>query len=165
MKGLIVIFFLACATHAQVASGGAFTLSQTAVAGGGGSSSNGSFTVEGTAGQHAAGGALQSGQFTIRSGFWTPAPLAPTAANVSIEGRILTAGGQGIRGVYVTLLGSDGVPRIALSSSFGYYTFTDVTVGDVYLLTVSTKRYVFPEPTRVVHVVDDLVDVDFVAAP
>ena len=165
MRFLIVILSAIVVCQAQISSGGPFSLSKSAVAGGGSTSSNASFTVEGTAAQSAAGGPLQAGAFSVYSGFWTPAPLAPTAAHVSISGRVLTAGGQGILGAYVTLTGADGVPRIALSSSLGYYSISEVVVGDTYILTISSKRYVFPEPTIVIHVVDQLDDLDFIAAP
>ena len=165
MRALPIILLLACAASAQISSGGSFSIAQAAVAGGGNKSASGAFTVEGTSGQSAAGGSLNGGLFTVHSGFWTPAPFAPTAANVGISGRVLTADDQGIRGVYITLLGADGEPQIAISSSLGYYSFSEVPVGDVYMLTVSSKRYVFPKPTIVVHVVDEVTNLDFVAAP
>ena len=165
MRVLIFMLSTIVVCEAQIASGGPFSLSKSAVGGGGNTSSNASFTVEGTVAQSAAGGPLQAGPFSVYSGFWTPAPLAPTAAHVGISGRILTATGQGIRSAYVTLTGADGVPRTALSSSLGYYSFSEVDIGDTYILTVSSKRYVFPEPTIVIHVVDQLDDLDFIAAP
>lgn len=165
MRTLTIILLFACAASAQISSGGSFAIAQATVAGGGNKSASGAFTVEGTSAQSAAGSGMNGGLFTVYSGFWTPAPLAPTAANVGISGRILTADEQGIRGVYITLLGADGVPQTAISSSMGYYSFSEVPVGDVYLLTVSSKRYVFPKPTIVVHVVDEVTNLDFIAAP
>src|SRR5438034_551203 len=63
-----------------------FDLSRNVIAGGGGSSSNGSFKVDGTIGQAAAGTTSSGGQFTATGGFWqlesgvppTPTPT-PTA--------------------------------------------------------------------------------------
>ena len=164
MRVVWIFVLLTCSVQAQV-SGGPFAISQSAVAGGGSTSSSGPFTVEGTAGQSAAGGPLQSGPFALWDGFWTPAPLAPTAANVSISGRVLTADGQGIPRAYVTLMGPDGVSHLAYCNSFGHYHFSEVTAGDVYIVTVTSRRYVFPQPTRVVNVVDEVVGLDFVAAP
>ena len=167
MKTLLAVTILGFAfdCHSQIASGGSFSLSQSALAGGGRTGSNGAFTVEGTAAQSAAGGLMQGGQLSVYSGFWTPPPFAPTAASVSVSGRIVTAAGQGISGVSVTLLGSDGVTSLSRSSSFGYYSFPEVLAGDTYILTVTSKKYFFAQPTIVVHVVDQLDNIDFVADP
>jgi hypothetical protein len=162
---LIVFTAIAADARAQIATGGTFSLSQAVVAGGGTTSAGGSFTVEGTAGQSAAGGQLAGSSFALYGGFWTPAPLAPTAAGVTVSGRVSTASGQGISGVRLALLGSDGQTRNATSSSFGYYQFENVMSGETYILTVTSKRYVFSEPTIVLHVLDSLDAVNFVAEP
>jgi len=94
--------------------------------------------------------------FVLASG-----PPAPTAANVSVSGRIMTNDGFGLRNAVVTLTGSDCVTRRATSSSFGYYSFDDVMAGESYVMGVASKRYQFA--TRIVTVVDQLTDVDFVS--
>jgi len=162
---IVVIAIVGCVScaDAQISSGGPFTISQGAIAGGGSSSANESFDVIGTTGQSAAGGFLQSGSLSIYAGFWTPQPLAPTAAGISIRGRVLTADGQGIRGARITLTGSHVESRIAQSSTFGYYNFTNIPAGQTYILTVVSYRYGFAEPTIVVHAVDSLNGVDFIA--
>jgi len=38
---------------------------------------------------------------------------------------------------------ANGNVRPARSSSFGYFRFDDVTVGETYIVTVSSKRYTF----------------------
>ena len=40
------------------------------IAGGGGTSSNGQYTVSGTIGQHDAGGAMTGGSYSLTGGFW-----------------------------------------------------------------------------------------------
>ena len=40
------------------------------IAGGGGTSSNGQYTVSGTIGQHDAGGAMTGGNYSLTGGFW-----------------------------------------------------------------------------------------------
>ena len=87
----------------------------------------------------------------------------PTAANVSVSGRVLTANDIGLRNAYVVLTDSQGVTRTALSSSFGYYSFDNVQVGETYLIGVSSKRYQFA--THVVSVSDNLTGVDLIADP
>lgn len=84
--------------------------------------------------------------------------FAPTAANVSISGRILNPSGQGLRNAIVTLLDQSGLSRQTRSSSFGYYHFDGVEAGNTYIITVASKRYVF-QP-RTVSVNDEIVDFD-----
>jgi hypothetical protein len=86
---------------------------------------------------------------------------APTAAHVSISGRVTTADGSGVRNVTVTLTDVDGNSRNALTSTFGYYRFEDVPAGATYVITPQSKLYHFS--SRVVTVLDDLTEVDFIA--
>jgi hypothetical protein len=95
--------------------------------------------------------------FAVVNGF------APTAANASITGRILTANGQGIRNVIIQLTSGTGETKHAYSSSFGYYRFEDLAVGQTYVLTVLAKKYSFTNPTRLIGLNEDLTDEDFVS--
>ncbi len=92
-------------------------------------------------------------------------PFAPTAAKVTIGGRVLTAGGQAVRNAVLTLTNRNGEIRSARTNTFGFYHFTDIHSGETYILGVTTKRYVFDSPTRVLNLVDELTGVDFVALP
>jgi hypothetical protein len=85
----------------------------------------------------------------------------PAAAGYEISGRILTADGKGLRNASVTLTGSNGSVRTAVSSTFGYYTFGNVAVGQSYTIAVESKRYVF-EP-KTVQIAGNLTDVDLTA--
>lgn len=91
--------------------------------------------------------------------------LIPTAANVSVGGRVLTAEGAGIARAFVTLTDSAGNTRTSGTNSFGYYRFDEVRAGDTYILTVNNKKYLFAESPRVVSVQENLADVDFIASP
>ncbi len=53
-------------------------------------------------------------------------PLAPTAANVQIGGRVMTANGRGIRNVLVTLTNANGTSRTVITGNFGYYRFAEI---------------------------------------
>ncbi|HKP69427.1 MAG TPA: carboxypeptidase-like regulatory domain-containing protein, partial [Pyrinomonadaceae bacterium] len=88
--------------------------------------------------------------------------FAPTAAGVTVGGRVVAANGMGIRGALVTLWDSTGNSRTATTSSFGYYRFADVEVGQTYIFSVSSKRYTFANPTIVRSVSDSIADIDFV---
>jgi uncharacterized delta-60 repeat protein len=87
----------------------------------------------------------------------------PTAAQVSIGGRVLTADGRGLTNARVTITGPDGVARTTITSSFGYYSFDGVESGATYVVAVGSKRYIFTP--RTVQVVDNVADLDFVAEP
>ncbi len=92
-------------------------------------------------------------------------PASPTAANVSVGGRVSTDGGAGISRVNVTLTNSAGVSRSATTNTFGHYNFNEVAAGETYILTVNNKKYLFTDSPRVVNVQNDLTDVDFRASP
>ena len=86
---------------------------------------------------------------------------APTAASVSVSGRVTTPDGRGLRNAVVTMADSQGTTRSARTSSFGNFRFDNVAAGGTYILTVQAKLYQF-QP-RVVSVVDEMTGVDFVA--
>ena len=159
------ILTVAIATVAQ--TGGTYDLSHNVIASGGGSNSTGgTYVVGGTVGQPIAGVQSSGGTLNVRGGFWTPHLLATTAAGVSISGRIRTATGAGIQNVALTLTNaSTGEIRTSRSTSFGYYRFVDIPVGQVYVLTVTARRYSFDPSSRVLIIHDELNDEDFVALP
>jgi hypothetical protein len=162
----LVLIFMAMPliASAQIASGGTFSMEKSSVATGGGTSTSGAFTVTGTTGQTAAGTAYYGAFVAHRAGFWVPDQLEPSAAEVSLSGRVTSAGGAGIRNVIVTLTDSSGTSRQVATGSFGLYLFTNVEVGQTYTLTVAAKRYNFTNPTRIVTVSDELTDLDFTAS-
>lgn len=86
--------------------------------------------------------------------------------NVSLGGRILTAGGAGIRNARVTLSGGNlPAPVTVLTGSFGYFNFQGLQPGMTYTVTVAAKQYVFAQPTRMVTPQSDVSDFDFTAEP
>ena len=92
------------------------------------------------------------------------APVTTTAANVAVSGRVMSANGRGLSKVIVTLSGGTLTqPLRAITNPFGYYRFDDLAVGQAYVISVSSKRYTFTEPARVVTVNDELQNEDFVA--
>ena len=98
------------------------------------------------------------------NGGWGLEFLSSTAANASISGRVLTADGRGIRNAKVVITGNS-LPqaRVATTSSFGYFTFDGLPTGQTYVVTVNSKRYTFSVPSQVVSLVDNVVDIQFVA--
>ncbi|MBK7707294.1 MAG: carboxypeptidase regulatory-like domain-containing protein [Acidobacteria bacterium] len=102
-------------------------------------------------------------QFSHPIGFWAPEVLIPTAASVSVSGRVLMAGGAGIRNAVVTLTDSNGLIRTTVTGSLGRYAFAEVEVGQVYVIAVRSKRFRFTDPARIISVDDHVVDLDFVS--
>ncbi len=92
---------------------------------------------------------------------WTVGILAPTAAGVTVSGRVLTSNGQGLRNAVVMISDQAGHTRSAITSAFGYYSFTDVEVGQTYTVSVSSKRFTFA--TRLVNLTDAIDGLDFTA--
>lgn len=99
---------------------------------------------------------------TAASVFAVAQLLAPTAANVSIGGRVVTESGRGIRNVVITMTDSSGTVRTAATSSFGYYRFNDVAAGETYILTARGKRVVFDQSLRVLNAGEDVQNADFI---
>jgi hypothetical protein len=87
----------------------------------------------------------------------------PSAASVSVSGRVLTADGNGLQNAIVSLTDTNGVIRTARTSSFGYYRFEAVEVGETYIFTVSSKRYTFVP--QVIFVTEATTNLDFTALP
>ncbi len=87
--------------------------------------------------------------------------MSPTAANVSISGRVMTANGRGLPRTSVILTDMNGNSRTAATSMFGYFRFDDVQVGQTYILTAVSKGYVFQQQT--ISVLDEMSGLDFVA--
>jgi hypothetical protein len=163
---VLVILLFALSVRAQtneLASGGSFTLEKQVVAGGGSLMQQSSLQQSGTAGQPIAGYKSSGGNFSLYSGFWTPETLAPTAASVVVGGQVKTADGRGIKNVPVTITFPGGQTRTALSSSFGYYRFTEIPAGETYLFSVAAKRYTFAQAAQAREILDDTQDIDFVA--
>ena len=158
-----ILFCTFCVPSVWAQSGGNFSVTQSVTAGGGQSSAGGNFTAVGSIGQAAAGMNLTGGNFTVRGGFWTFSRLSPTAAQVSLGGRVLTAEGTGIRNVRVTLTASNGATRTALTASFGYYRFEDVPVGETYVVSVAAKRFTFSQPVVVCTIFEEIGDLNFIA--
>lgn len=104
-------------------------------------------------------GGAGSNNHTLDAGFIS----VPTAAGVSVSGRTVTAGGNGIRNVLVTLVEANGTVHTTVTGSFGYYRFDDIEAGQSAILTIYGKRHTFANPVRFISVSEKLSDVDFIA--
>ena len=160
----VLIFVSVAANIVFAQSGGTYTITQSVVASGGGASTGGTFGLTGTSGQALAGTNSSGGGFGVTGGFWQQG-FAPSAAMVAVSGRILTANGNGIRNVIITLTDPSGSTRRNISTSFGYFCFDDVESGQTYILSVQSKRYQFADATQIISVADEIADLVFTALP
>lgn len=125
-----------------------------------------------TVGNHTITAQYLGGQFSNCVG-WNPSTgtlfngqtvtLAPSAATVSICGRVTSITGRGIMNVRLTLTDSSGQIRTATTNASGDYQFDDVQAGDTYILTATGKRYTFSQPSQVLNVNEETTEVNFIA--
>jgi endonuclease G len=88
---------------------------------------------------------------------------APTAANVSVSGRVITQSGRGVRNVQIRMTDSNGNTRTAQTSTFGYYRFENVEAGETVVLSAQGgKRYTLAQTSLVRTVNEQISDADFV---
>jgi Carboxypeptidase regulatory-like domain len=86
-----------------------------------------------------------------------------TAASAIISGRVTNSAGRGLSFVTVTLAGGSlSETKYAMTNNFGYYRFADIPVGEGYVVTAKSKRYVFRQPSVFIGVNQDLTGVDFI---
>jgi len=73
-------------------------------------------------------------------------PTGPTAGDGSISGRVIDASGIGIAKAQMVLVnGATGETKITMTSPFGYYTFAELDVNELYVLNVNHKRSTSPK--------------------
>ncbi|HEX3102689.1 MAG TPA: hypothetical protein VHQ01_12885 [Pyrinomonadaceae bacterium] len=89
------------------------------------------------------------------------AAIARYLAPVSISGRVTSPSGTGLRNTILTLTDSLGVKQTATTSSFGFYNFDNVKLGQGYQIIVNSRSYRFAALNNLA-VTDNLVNVDFV---
>ncbi|MFN2500688.1 MAG: carboxypeptidase regulatory-like domain-containing protein [Pyrinomonadaceae bacterium] len=87
--------------------------------------------------------------------------VIPTAANVSLSGRVTTPDDRPLRNAVVSITDEQGNTRTTLTTSFGFYSFANVATGARYTIRVAAKRYRFT--ALVLQVNGELTDINFVA--
>ncbi len=140
-----IFAFLLLITQTTAQSGGNLQITQSVTASGGDKSSGGSFQITNTTGQSLAGVFSQNGGAGIRSGFWTPA-LTPTAASITLSGKVQYANGEGkgIGKVMLTLVNvATGMTKTTFTDGNGDFSFDDVEVGFFYIVKAERKLFSF----------------------
>jgi hypothetical protein len=85
--------------------------------------------------------------------------LGPTAASVSVGGRIVSQDGdRAVAYARVVMIDSSGQRRFVLTNPFGYFNFTDVPAGAVYTFEISAKGYQTQNLVR--SITEDVIDFD-----
>lgn len=133
---LVVTFLSIAVSNAQP-----YVIEKAVIAGGGGTSTGGTYSLQGTIGQAIAGGPATGSPYSVQSGFWN-SDLAPTAAGVFIEGRVTTFG-RPIQGAFVVVTLGDGTIRQAVTNTFGRFSLTDLAAGQTVIVDVQHRRYRF----------------------
>jgi hypothetical protein len=158
LRRALPMVFLATVLSAQ--SGGTYEITQSVIANGGGKSGDATYVIEGTFGQHGAGPPSTFAPYTFQPGFWQSF-FAPTAASVSISGRVVTTAGRPVQGSRVILTGFGGeAARTAFTGTFGFYRLEGIQAGQSYVVNVVTKGWRF-EP-RTVTVLDEITDLELI---
>jgi len=91
--------------------------------------------------------------------------FAPTAAAVTISGRVANNANLGVRGIELLLTDpSTGETRSVRTNYFGRYAFNDVPVGRTYVIVAtSNKKYQILDATRTFTLNDDMTGLNFIA--
>jgi fibronectin-binding autotransporter adhesin len=89
---------------------------------------------------------------------WTLHDLGPTAASVSVAGRVYDRS-NGVSKATVILTDSSGNTRLALTNPFGYFSFENVGVGQTYIVTISSKQYQFSP--QILNITEEVSNLNF----
>lgn len=116
---LAVSLFVSCL--AMMASAQSYTIDWYKVAGGGGTSTGGTYTVSGTIGQPDASGAMSGGNYSITGGFWALIQVVQTPGApklfISQSGNTVTVYWQNVTGWTLHQSGNLTTPVASWSAS------------------------------------------------
>jgi hypothetical protein len=86
-----------------------------------------------------------NGTDSVSTDYTTTIQAAPTAASVSVGGRVLFGSEllRGISNAQVTLTDQNGQTRTVRTNSFGYFYFESVPVGETYIISATHKCHQF----------------------
>lgn len=90
-----------------------------------------------------------------------PVYVVPTAAPVSVSGRVLTSEGAGLRNAAVFLTEANGTRHKATTGTFGNYSFPEVAAGQIVTIEVASKRFSFA--ARSVSLEENIAGLNFIA--
>jgi hypothetical protein len=85
--------------------------------------------------------------------------LVPTAANVTVGGRVLKSDGRGLANTTVLLTDSSGNSKTVRTSSFGNFRFDEIESGEIYIISINSKKYRYSP--RVITLTESVTDLVF----
>ena len=95
---------------------------------------------------------------------FTCSQLIPSSADVSVSGRAIRTDGYGISRATVTLANlATGETRTTLTNAFGYFNF-EAEVGQTYMISISSKSYVFAPDSMTISLFDDIAGIEFIGS-
>ena len=89
--------------------------------------------------------------------------VAPTAALVSVSGRVLSPLGRALPRSQIFVTNSDGEKHRVISNSSGYYRINNLTAGETYVFRVSSTQYLFMP--RLITLSENVIGFDLIAEP
>ena len=95
------------------------------------------FTINLTTGAATQVGAVAGGPFV------EGIAVSACTASATVDGKVLTSDGRGLRNTTVSMASSLGVVRTATTSSFGFFSFDNVATGDTYTIRILSRLYRF----------------------
>ena len=88
-----------------------------------------------------------------------------TATELSISGRVTNTEGRGIRNARVVITGNSLEQPISVFTGVnGTYQVNGLAAGETYVVTVMSRRFAFENPSRVVTLIDNVTDADFIGS-
>lgn len=154
---LLLCFF----TSATPQTGGPFAIKRNIPLPGGVLQAQG-LTLESVLGQPLVG-ITSNGPISVSGGIIVP-QLVPTAAQVSVSGRVLGPGGTfAVRNAVVSIVDLDGIERIAVTGTFGFFKFTGISAGRSYVLSVQSRRYQYA--STIIDVSDTVTGIVMIGEP
>ncbi len=116
--------------------------------------------------QHADTGGDAGGRPKFSIDNLTVTAVAPSAAPVSVSGRVMTADGRAVSGARLIIEGGNlKSPRWALTNPFGRFRFEGLAPSMTYIISVGSKRYTFTEPVRTITPKENISDLEFTSRP
>ncbi len=85
--------------------------------------------------------------------------LAPTAANVSVGGRVSDSFDRIVTNARVVVTNQNGISRTAFVNSFGFYHFDDIPAGETYVFQVIHRKLSFAP--QVIGITENVSDLNF----
>ncbi|QQS34154.1 MAG: carboxypeptidase regulatory-like domain-containing protein [Acidobacteriota bacterium] len=97
----------------------------------------------GTISFYAAGNGSNSDGMTWGDYIYTTSVSSSFASTVSVGGRVFTSTGSPLRNARVTINGPNNFSQSVITSTFGFYSFNDIPIGETYTVSVFSRSFRF----------------------